>query len=58
MHCMRKRRIKDAQSSLNVQLMYGNENWQKKRQNAVLNKYTLQLYHALSEPPFIVDKYK
>lgn len=39
---MRKRRIKDAQSSLNVQLMYGNENWQKKRQNAVLSKYTLK----------------
>lgn len=30
----------------------------KKEKYAVLNKYTLQLYHALSEPPFVVDKYK
>lgn len=65
MHCMKKgkkikmknknRRIITFEYTINI--------WQwklagKKKKNAVLNKYTLQLYHALSEPPFVVDKYK
>lgn len=35
-------KTKTAHSSLNIQLIHGNENWQKEEQNAVLNKYTFQ----------------